>query len=142
MFDTNIFDKIISSDDDFGKIISTVKHEFFVTHIQIDEVHNIPDEKKNHRAQILLSISTIAPTVLPSTAVVGHSRIESCVLVGNDDVYLDLLNPSRNNINDAIIGSTAKREQCTIVSEDKPFRDKLSLYSIPTMTYADFIQSL
>ena len=142
MFDTNAFDKMCSSNDDVEKIIASDQYEYFITSVQIEEIGNIPDIKKEHRIQDLLVLCQIRAQLLFTPAVVGNARLGYCVAAGEDDVYSDLLKETRSNMNDAMIGSAAKIEQCTVVTDDDDFKKRLIKHGIPVLTYDEFIQSL
>ena len=59
-----------------------------------------------------------------------------------DTTYAELLFENRSNVKDAMIGEAAKREGCVLVSDDGKFIKKLNKVGIPTMTFAEFIQSV
>lgn len=141
MLDSNAFDKMQNLDD-LEKIVACDKYEYFITSIQIEEIGNIPDEKKEARIRNLLTLCKIRAKLLFVPAVLDHARVGLCSLVDKHDIYSDLLNPSRNNIHDAMIGSAAKRENCIVVTNDVDFIKKLHKHSIQTMRYEEFIDSL
>lgn len=142
MFDSNAFDKMISAETDLDRIAESTKHEYFITSIQIEELANIPDDKREQRILNLLAMCKINARLLLTPAVIDHARIGFCVFADENDVYNDLLKASKSNVNDAMIGSTAKRENCTVVTDDDDFSKRLTKHSIPRMTYEEFIQSL
>ena len=142
MFDTNAFDKMHSSETDVARIIESNKYEYYVTSVQIEEIGDIPDEKKEQRIKNLLALCMLRAHLLYTPAVFGYSRFGYCIIADENDIYEDLLTDSRNNVKDAMIGSTAYRENCTIVTDDKDFTKKLKAHSISTMTYDEFMHSL
>ena len=142
MFDTNAFDKINASSEDLSRIVASNKYEFFITSIQVEEISNIPDSRKEQRTSNLLTLCKIRAHLLFVPAVVGHARLGFCVVSGSDDLYFDLLKQTHSNVNDAMIGSTAKRENCTVVTDDIDFSKRLRNHAVSTMTYEQFIQSL
>ena len=142
MFDTNAFDKMYTTDDDLDRIVASNKYEYYITSIQIEEIGNIPDSRKEQRKQNLMTLCKIGAQLLFVPAVVGHARLDCCVVADENDVYSDLLKVTHSNVNDAMIGSTAKRENCIVVTDDKDFSKRLKKHSVPTMTYNEFIQSL
>ena len=142
MFDSNAFDKMISAGIDLDRIAESTKHEYFITSIQIEELASIPDEKKEQRILNLLAMCKINARLLLTPTVVDHARIGFCVFANENDAYNDLLKCTKSNVNDAMIGSTAKRENCTVVTDDDDFSKRLAKLAIPRMTYEEFIQSL
>lgn len=48
---------------------------------------------------------------------------------------------SRSNVKDAMIGEAAKREGCTLVTDDTKFISKLHKVGIPTMTFDEFARN-
>ena len=142
MFDTNAFDKMCSSNGDVEKIIASDQYEYFITSVQIEEIGNIPDTNKEQRIQDLLMLCQIRAQLLFTPAAVDSGRVGYCVVGGEEDVYSELLNETRSNKNDAVIGSTAKREQCTVVTDDKDFKKRLKKNGIPILSYDEFIRSL
>ena len=144
MFDSNSFDKMWESDEDLEKIITSSIYTYYITSIQIEEIGNIPDKYRETRIKNLLALCKIRAHLLYTPAVVGFSRIGNCVLLSDEDIeiYKELLKETKSNIMDALIGTTAKREGCTIVTDDNDFSKKLKKCSVPTMTYNEFAQSL
>ncbi len=142
MFDTNAFDRIQSSAEDLERIVANDENEYFITSIQIEEISNIPDARKEQRAKNLLVLCKIRAQLVYVPAVLGHARLGWCVISSEDDIYNDLLKSTRSNVNDAMIGSTAKREQCTIVTDDVDFANRLRKHNVLTLTYEAFIRDL
>lgn len=141
MFDSNSFDKMHASGE-LEKIATSEKYEYYITSIQIEEIGSIPDEKEAERIDNLLALCCIRAHLVPIPSVVGNARVGLCLPVGDDDVLSDLLTVTRSNTHDAIIGSAAKREGCTVVTDDIRYSKKLKQNSIPTMTYDEFIRTI
>ena len=139
MFDSNAFDKMLLSDID--KIIACTKHEFFVTSIQLDEIRRIPDSKQEIRNKNLEKLSKINPDILCTIAVLGMAKLGLCVL-GKGKIYDELLVENGSNVPDAMIGDAAKRENCTVVTNDKRFRNKLLQNEVNVVTYEEFLEYL
>ena len=50
MFDCNIFDEIVLDDDVLKLLINTLdRYEYYIIPIQVEELHNIPDDKKTKK---------------------------------------------------------------------------------------------
>ena len=139
MFDTNAFDKILNSSDDLELITACGENEYYITSIQEEELGSIPDD---YRRQALLSACKKVALKTPTPAIVGFSKVGDCMPTDADDVYFDLLLETHSNVKDAMIGSAAKREKCTVVTNDKRFTKRLKQYKIPTTEYENFIKSI
>lgn len=139
MFDTNAFDKMLRMEDDFEIIVACDNNDYFITSVQKEELENIRDDNKK---QALLAMCTIVAKTTPTPAVVGYSKVGDCLLVDNEDIYFDLLLETHSNVKDAMIGSAAKREKCTVVTNDKRFSKRLKQYQIPSMEYEEFINTI
>ena len=139
MFDSNVFDEIYNSTEALERIVSLKENEYYITSIQKSELESISDETKK---QALLSICIVVAQIMPTSAVVGFSRVGDCVVVDEDDVYSELLNATHSNVKDAMIGSAAKREGCTVITNDVRFSKRLKKCQIPTMAYADFMNNV
>ena len=138
MFDTNAFDKM---HDDLDKILACQKYEYYITSLQVEEIKNIPDNKETMKLKNFIALSKIQPPSLPVPAVVGVAKAGDCVPM-NDSAYMDLLKVTHSNVADAMIGATAKRESCTVVTEDKDFSKRLRKHGIPTLTWDEFMSTL
>ena len=139
MFDSNSFDKMHTSGE-LVKIAASERYEYYITSIQIEEIGNMPDEKKEKRKENLLALCCLRAHLVPIPAVVDYARVGLCLPVGDDDVFSDLLTETGSNTRDAMIGSAAKREGCTVVTDDLRYSKKLKQNGIPTMTYQEFIR--
>ena len=139
MFDSNVFDKIHNSSEDLDRIVSFKENEYYITSIQKSELESISDEIKK---QALLSICFEATQNIPTPAIAGLSKAGDCVVVDEDDVYSELLNATHSNMKDAMIGSAAKREGCTVITNDVRFSKRLKTCEIPTMSYDDFMNNM
>jgi len=127
IFDTNSFDKILTGEIPLDLIKRSINkgYRYFVTHIQIDELSNTPDTKKDKRAQLILFLSAVAPSLIPSESfVLGYSRLGFAKL-GTAGYYEKLLNENKTNIKDAIIGETAIKNNFILITEDKNFIKKM-----------------
>lgn len=144
MFDSNAFSSLLNSNMDWTHFFSKCegKYEFYVTAIQIEEVTGIPDSKKESRIQHMLCLCQMRAKMVPNILVLGYSRLDLSVFADeNDTTYEDLLFESRSNVKDAMIGEAAKREGCTLVTNDTKFISKLHKVGIPTMTFDEFVQN-
>lgn len=77
--------------------------------------------------------------MVPNILVLGYGRLGLSVFADeNDTTYEDLLFESRSDVKDAMIGEAAKREGCTLVTDDAKFISKLHKVGLPTMTFGEF----
>ena len=80
--------------------------------------------------------------MVPNVLVLGYGRFGLSVFADeNDTTYEDLLFESRSNIKDAMIGEAAKREGCTLLTDDTKFISKLHKVGIPTITFDEFARN-
>lgn len=141
MFDSNAFSSLLNSDMDWTNFFSQCeeKYEFYVTAVQIEELTEIPDSKKESRIRHMLCLCKMRAKMVPNILVLGYGRLGLSVLADeNDTTYEELLFESRRNVKDAMIGEAAKREGCTLVTDDTKFISKLHKVGIPTMTFDEF----
>ena len=60
MFDCNIFDEIVLDDDVLKLLTNTLdRYEYYIIPIQVEELHNIPDDKKTKREKLIGLISKL-----------------------------------------------------------------------------------
>ena len=59
----------------------------------------------------------------------------------NDTTCESLLFESRSNVKDAMIGEAAKREGCTLVTDDTKLISKLHKVGISTITFDEFARN-
>ena len=95
MFDGNAFSSLIT------KGISTMgffdkcaeKYNFYITAIQVEELANMPDKKKNSRVTHLLCLCKMRARLVNTRAVLGKTRYGCCYYSdGKDPTYKRLLN--------------------------------------------------
>ena len=144
MFDSNAFSNLLASHADWTSFFITHKDkfEFLITSIQIEELAKISDEDLENRIRHLLCLCCMNVKLVPTNAVVGSARLGMCILDNRQEVYKQLLNENRSNINDAMIGDAAHRENCTLITDDKKFIKKLKAVKIPTMTFREFCENI
>ncbi|MFH0949006.1 MAG: hypothetical protein V1802_00790 [Candidatus Aenigmatarchaeota archaeon] len=132
MFDSNIFDEIakgILGIDELEKCIE--KFEFYITHIQIDEINNCPDKEK--RAILTLFKTQIRPILIPTeNFVFGVSRLGLSKL-GNGNTLNELGKPK-----DALIGETAIKNGCVLVTNDEKLIKKVKKKDGKALTLEEF----
>ena len=122
VLDTNIFGRLIDGDlelDDFP-----ANAEFFATHIQINEINNIPDAKRERRGQLLLKFAELAPKIVPPESMVWGAMLWGQMKWGDGAIYnalkrdLDSCKVKENNANDALIAEVAIANNFTLITTD------------------------
>jgi rRNA-processing protein FCF1 len=142
MFDSNVFDKL-------PQIISKIKesaenqYEYYITTIQVEELCEIPDEKKEKRVTNILMLADLRAKLVPISVFVlnGRARIGYARL-GNGEVYHKILKENKSNSDDAIIADTAVFEGCTLITEDKELYSRMKRNSYSVMYLSDFINTI
>lgn len=140
MFDCNTFSKLLQLSD-WQEFLAKAraKYELCVASIQVEELAQIPDSKKETRIQHIFCLCEMKATIVPTAVVLGYGRLGFCAFADeNDTTYEELLNESKNNIHDAMIGDAAKREGCLLITNDDRFAKKLRRNGIETMSFEEF----
>jgi predicted nucleic acid-binding protein len=126
MFDTDIFGKILK-DNIVLDIMKKSKHQYYITHIQLDELNKTPHEIKERQRN---TFKTISQELIPTeSAVFGVSRVR-LAKIGDSKLYSNILKElnkkrpeNRNNSKDALIGETALRNSIILVTDDNALYD-------------------
>ena len=145
MFDSNAFSRLIDSHlyQRYFFAKCTEKYEFYVSSIQVEELAQIGDNKKERRIQHMLCLCQMRAKLVDTLAVLGYARVGLCVVGGDaDSTYHRLLTATKGNVKDAMIGEVAQREGCILITDDTRFASKLKAESIPTMTFQEFCDRL
>jgi hypothetical protein len=130
MFDSMIFDKLAAKPNLVDLLKGLVEDGAILvltTHIQINELADIPDEEKRKKlSEIPLEITTeIVPT---SGAIFGVSAYGYSTHGDARDAEIsidDVMAGSPNDVHDALISSTASVHADVLVTEDKGLTKKL-----------------
>lgn len=140
MFDTNAFDKAMENLDEIESIKNN--NNFYMTYVQEQELMDIPETKRAKMLNIFNMIKETNIQKIPTTVfLLNHTPIGSGRL-GNGNVYDELLNEGKTNVNDALIGETAVTEGYDLVTNDKQLYNKLLKYDIRVMTFEDFLSQI
>jgi len=123
MFDTNIFDLILENNltEKVIQFLRKEKMQLLITHVQLDEVSAIPDNKREKREKLSKIIKKLNPRLIATTGViVGESRVGRSSfgpkeLIEKIRKYKKESNPSR----DSLIYTTAFLKSNIFVSNDK-----------------------
>ena len=145
MFDTNVFGKILKMQ--VPTSLLTSEHQYFVTHVQKDELNNAP---QSIRAKLLSVFQVVPQQAIPTeSAVVGVSRIDGAK-IGDPGLYdsmlqeLDRRKPREhgNNIKDALIAETAIENGIVLVTDDKALQDSARNHGGTVMPFDAFSKAI
>lgn len=144
MFDSNIFGKILRQ---IPTNLLTDEHEYFITHIQNDELNAAPQQIKER----LLTVFQVIPqqSIPTETAILGTSRLGMSKL-GDAQLYtlilgqLDIKKPfeHENNIKDALIGETAIKNKIVLVTDDKALLGSIEAHEGSVMSFTAFQKAI
>lgn len=126
MPDTNVIGDIQEGTIDFESV-KECDAEFFMTHIQEDEIQVTPDEELQKN---LLEIFTTVRTDTDPTesAVIGISKVGRAKLGGGgtyQQLVDELPDDDGNEMNDALIAETAIANEYTLITADQDLQDVL-----------------
>lgn len=143
MFDCNAFDEIIL-DDRLELLVNTLdRYEYYIIPIQVKELHNIPDEKETKREKLIDLISKLhMKEVYISPAIYGTFKYGQAKYGGYRSVYDKVLFRTRSNTRDALIASSANREDYIVITNDGGFRKKMINNNYPVMNFNEFIEDV
>ena len=144
MFDCNIFDEVVLDDDVLKLLINTLdRYEYYIIPIQVEELHNIPDDKKTKREKLIGLISKLQMKELYiSPAIYGTFKYGQSKYGGERSVYDKVLFCTRSNIKDALIASSAIRESCVVITNDGSFYKKMANNNYSVMNFNEFIEDV
>lgn len=122
IFDSNVFDDLINGKLDI-ETLKTGKYKVYITHIQVDEINECPDNEK--RAKLFNFLTEIRPEKISTESfIIGTSRLGSAKL-GDGNLIEELRMGNYKRTNDALIGETAIKNSLTLITNDKKFRNKV-----------------
>ncbi len=141
IFDSHIFDKIVDGDLDINLLEKNKEqYEFYITHIQIDEINRCPDEEK--RAKLLLFKTKIRPIVIPTESIVlGTSRFGESKF-GDGELLEKLRKDNPKHTKDALIGETAIRNNLLLVTNDDILCKRVNSNGGTAITLEEFMKKL
>lgn len=120
--DSMIFDRLVENDELITlvtRLVDEGRIELVSTHVQRDELDEIPDPEKRERT------ATIPVSLVPTYGfVIGVSRLGLARLTDDASPYDALAGQSRKHSHDALIAMTAEGEAAVLVSEDRRLRNR------------------
>lgn len=162
MFDTNIFRHLLDNSIDIS--IMKTNGEFYVTHVQLDELMATRDENlRNELLKIFHEVVTSEvltesavwdvskwdkakwsdDTVPTESFILGVSRLNQAKL-GNGGIYdqikdaLEALKSKPNNIQDSLIAETAIKNGYILVTDDNDLRDVVNKIGSKAINLQEF----
>lgn len=128
MIDSNVFDVLLGREDLLAAIVAF--HQcgelaLLVTHLQIGELQEIPEQNRAKREALLQIMATIPATRVPDAALtIGTWRVGESAIASKEDSALlrQMTGGNVRHLEDALIALTAKKHGAALVSEDKRFR--------------------
>jgi predicted nucleic acid-binding protein len=122
ILDSNVFDELLTGKLDMKFLVES-KFEIYITHIQVDELNECSDKEK--RAKLFNFLTEVRPKKLQTESfVVGKSRI-GFAKIGDGNLIEKLRMNNMNKTNDALIGETAIKNNLTLITNDKNFKNKV-----------------
>jgi len=142
MFDTNVFDKLPKIIEKIKKS-AEVQYEYYITTIQIEELCEIPDTKKDIRVKNILMLAELRAKLVPISLLIlnGRARL-GYVRLGSGEVYRKIVKSNGSNTDDAVIADTAVSEGCTLITEDKALYTRMKNNGYDVMYLDDFINTI
>lgn len=142
MFDSNIFDRLPQIIEKIKNSAET-QYEYYITTIQVEELCEIPDHKKEIRVRNILSLAELRAKLVPISVFIlnGRARLGYARL-GSGQVYYKILNNNKSNTDDAVIADTAVTEGCTLITEDKDLYSRMAKHGYNVMYLSDFIATI
>jgi len=151
MFDTNIFDEILNEKIELPKNL-----KYYVTHIQYDEILNIPLDKKERREKLLKIFNKVPKEVIATEgAVVGVSRFDLSKVMSKEDAELydkmleklkDLDEKSgkkktpENQARDILIALTCMKNCLTLVTNDNNLKKVAQEFQCSAITFEQLLK--
>jgi predicted nucleic acid-binding protein len=140
MFDTNIFDAILDDRIEISQLPKKV--DYFVTHIQLDEIEAINKPEKMERKKQLLKLfkEIKKEEVATESFVFDVSRLDKAKL--SDGTLLEELRKGNlKNTEDALIGETAIKNNLILVTNENKFLKKVKALGGQAINFKQFLES-
>jgi restriction endonuclease S subunit len=151
MFDTNIFDKILDEKIELPKNL-----KYYVTHIQYDEILNIPMDKKERGERLLKIFNKIPKEVIATEgAAIEVSRFDLSKLMSKEDaeLYDKMLKkleeldekPGKkktpeNQARDILIALTCMKNCLTLVTNDNNLKKVAQEFQCSAITFEQLLK--
>ena len=150
MFDTNIFDEILD-----GKVELPENLRYYVTHLQRDEILNIPEHERERKEKLLKIFNVVQEEIIPTEGfVVGVSRLNLAKLMSREDSELynkmferltkldkeaGKLKSPENRARDILIALTCLKNCLTLVTNDNNLKKAAQEFQCPIITFKQLL---
>lgn len=148
MFDSNVFDKILSGEIPLEKIKKPTII-VYVTHIQLNEIDQIPEDKltpegRPKKAELINIIRTVGIGIPTEGFCVGVSSIGDAKIIDEKDIPIveKIQKKTGNNSKDALIGLTCLKKNLILVTADLKLYKCISTLKGNAMLADKFIKML
>ena len=141
IFDSNIYDLIADGSLNID-LLSKRKEdfEFYITHIQTDEINKCSNEDK--RARLFLFTTKLSPIVIPTESfILDKSRLGEARL-GDAKILEEIRKENLKHTEDALIGETAIKNHLLLVTEDSQLKNKVNSLNGREISLEEFKESL
>ena len=151
MFDTHIFDEILD-----GKVELPKNLRYYVTHIQLDEIFNMPEDKKERKEALLKLFNEVPKEVIATEgSVLGISRLGLSKLMSEEDaeLYNKMLKRLKeldeksgkkktpeNQARDVLILLTCIKNCLTLVTNDNNLKKIAQEFQCPAITFKQLLE--
>jgi predicted nucleic acid-binding protein len=116
MLDSNAYDPIVDDPALWELTVETCRSgriELLLTHVQYDELCEIPQEERRNRAASIPFVIVATYGMILDTSKVGLTRL------GEPDKVEAIRNNSHKHSRDALVAATAQHEGATLVTGDR-----------------------
>lgn len=133
MFDNCAFDHLLEYTSDFVDFFNKTSKEnrYYTTSVQIEEIAQIEDDKKEIRIIKTLCLTAMRPLIINTDFVFDECRFGFFEFADDEDTaFENIKGNSSKMIHDAMIGAAAKRAACIVVTDDKKLTKRLASENI------------
>ena len=141
MFDNCAFDHLLEYTSDFVDFFERTSKEnrYYTTSIQIEEIAQIGDDKKEIRIIKTLCLAAMRPLIVNTDFVFDDCRFGFFEFAPDEDtVFENIKGSSSKMTHDAMIGAAAKRAGCIVITDDAKLTKRLASENIPAMSTYEF----
>ena len=141
IFDSNIYDLIADGSLNIN-LLSGKKEdfEFYITHIQTDEINKCSDEDK--RARLFLFTTKLSPIVIPTESFISNKSRLGEARLGDSKILEEIRKENLKHTEDALIGETAIKNNLLLVTEDVRLKNKVNSLNGKAINLEEFKESL
>lgn len=143
MFDNCAFDHLCDIVEDVFLFLEKTqgKIEYYITAIQVEEIAQTGDNKKDIRIFKTLCLAKMRPIIVNTPLVFDETPFGFFELAEEDSEKYDYIKGnSKKHIHDAIIGDVASTHDFILITDDERLREKCLNVNIKTMYTAQFYE--